>query len=170
MEVMIPSPAGGEFNFDSTCTSPHMISFPTSPQRFGNYLVSDQITSDPLSENYGNREQKDDTTEFTFNFSEVKLEDSHFICADELFHGGKIKPLKLVPLSQYRDFSAKDSPKTPRSPKRIISKALMSPRQKNKDSDPVLKKENYLWKSNIQQKGSKSSLTSNVSNMVSEPA
>ncbi|XP_009801010.1 protein gar2-like [Nicotiana sylvestris] len=128
IEVMMPSPAV-DFNVDSGCTTPYM-SAPSSPPRVATLFYSapasptrisslyDEINFDPI--------QDDD---FAFDFS-GQLERISFSAADELFDGGKIKPLKPPPRFQY-DGKHTDSPK---SPKKLFKEAF-SPRHKKKDFD-----------------------------------
>ncbi|KAK2991486.1 hypothetical protein RJ640_016521 [Escallonia rubra] len=71
----------------------------------------------------------DPDDDFAFDFS-GQLERPSLSAADELFDGGKIKPLKPPPRLQYSD-----SPKSPKSPKKTIIEAL-SPRHRKKDIDP----------------------------------
>lgn len=120
MEVMIPSPAV-DFNFDSACTTP-FISAPSSPLPFGNYFSAPtsptRRTSSSSSSYYFNEfadeipnetpNFSDDDEDFAFDFS-GQLETSSPLTADELFDGGKIKPLR-PPL-----------PPRPKSPKRMIN-------------------------------------------------
>nr|GLL47329.1 uncharacterized protein LOC105169569 [Ipomoea trifida] len=147
MEVMIKSPApAGEFNFDSACTTPYM-SAPSSPQRFGNSFYSAPASPTRVSalagggvpfdweEEPGIRKPKEDEDyedddEFAFDFS-GQLEKSAFSAADELFDGGKIKPLKPPPRFQYEG----KPPDSPKSPKQRIKEAF-SPRHRRKDFDP----------------------------------
>nr|GMD00094.1 herbivore elicitor-regulated 1 [Ipomoea batatas] len=60
-----------------------------------------------------------------------QLEKSAFSAADELFDGGKIKPLKPPPRFQYEG----KPPDSPKSPKQRIKEAF-SPRHRRKDFDP----------------------------------
>lgn len=148
MEVMIKSPApAAEFNFDSACTTPYM-SAPSSPQRFGNSFYSAPASPTRVSalagggvpfdweEEPGIRKPKDDDDDeeededFAFDFS-GQLEKSAFSAADELFDGGKIKPLKPPPRFQYEG----KPPDSPKSPKQRIKEAF-SPRHRRKDFDP----------------------------------
>lgn len=159
---MMPSPAV-DFNFDSTCTSPY-VSAPSSPQRFGNYFFSAPTSPTRASAFFNefslfttggssssipfNWEEKpgvpkaeetetiindDDDTDFAFDFSGQLERPS--LSADELFDGGKIKPLKPPPRFQYSESTLRDSPKSPRSPKRMLKQAL-SPRQKKNEFQP----------------------------------
>ncbi|KAL7263797.1 hypothetical protein ACSBR1_001868 [Camellia fascicularis] len=159
LEVMIPSPAV-DFNFDSSCTTPY-ISAPSSPQRIGNFFFSaptsptrsssffldfNSLSADssssaslPLTIPF-NWEQSpgipksklpnNQDTDFEFDFSGHLQRTS--LSADELFDGGKIKPLKPPPRLQFTDH---DSPRSPRSPTKIFKEAL-SPRHKKRDFDP----------------------------------
>ncbi|CAI9781886.1 unnamed protein product [Fraxinus pennsylvanica] len=138
MEVMTPS-AHVEFNFDSASTSPY-ITAPSSPQRFGTLYYSAPTSPSRVSalyrdiNNYGaaatggdGDTTNDDDADFAFDFR-GQLEKSS-LSADELFDGGKIKPLKPPPRLQYKNKLA-DSPKSPRSPKK-----LFSPRHRKKEFD-----------------------------------
>ncbi|OIT07218.1 PREDICTED: uncharacterized protein DDB_G0271670-like [Nicotiana attenuata] len=130
IEVMMPSPAV-DFNVDSGCTTPYM-SAPSSPPRVATLFYSapasptrisslyDEINFDPIEDD-----------DFAFDFS-GQLERISFSAADELFDGGKIKPLKPPPRFQYEGKHI-DSPK---SPKKLFKEAF-SPRHKKKDFDPL---------------------------------
>ncbi|KAJ0077052.1 hypothetical protein Patl1_36185 [Pistacia atlantica] len=102
MEVVMPVPAT-DFNFDSTCSSPY-ITAPSSPQRFGNFFCSAPTSpcrvpssfypSTKLfnAEQHHSNNNDDDGEDFEFNFSGQLQRTS--LSADELFDGGKIRPLK----------------------------------------------------------------------------
>ncbi|CAH9079738.1 unnamed protein product [Cuscuta epithymum] len=129
MEVIMPSP--GEFNF---------ISAPSSPKGFGTFFYSAAEVGAggrapfDWEEEAGVRNPKDDCSDdFAFDFS-GQLEMTHISAADELFDGGKIKPLKPPPGVLY-DGKEKGSPKSPRSPKRRVKDAF-SPRHRRKDPEP----------------------------------
>ncbi|KAF5727242.1 hypothetical protein HS088_TW22G00931 [Tripterygium wilfordii] len=111
MEVMVPVAAAAvDFNFDSTCSSPYMTA-PSSPQRFGKYFFSAPTSpsSRAASNFYHHFEQSginkakqqeeedklltDDDQDFEFNFS-GPLHVPLISAADELFDGGKIRPLR----------------------------------------------------------------------------
>lgn len=117
--MVMPVPAAMDFNFDSACSSPYMTA-PSSPQRFGNFLCSapaspsrpfrdfNHHSSSPVSssstkifnvqeqhDNKKNNNDDDYDEDFEFNFS-GQLERTS-LSADELFDGGKIKPLKPLP-------------------------------------------------------------------------
>ncbi|KAF6162564.1 hypothetical protein GIB67_003110 [Kingdonia uniflora] len=123
MEVQIPvSPM--DFNFDSACSSPY-ISAPTSPKRFGDLYFSAPTSPTSASAFYddfnrslmGNtrgvstssvpfdweeipgtpKSNKDGDDDFEFDFSGQFDRLSLSADADELFDGGKIKPLKPPP-------------------------------------------------------------------------
>lgn len=117
MEVVMPMPAAAatpmDFNFDSNCSSPYMTA-PSSPQRFGNsFFFSAPASPTRISAFYrdlndhslstsSNRmishnkddddDYRDQDEDFEFNFS-GQLERTS-LSADELFDGGKIRPLK----------------------------------------------------------------------------
>lgn len=182
--MVVPVPAG-DFNFDSTCSSPYMTA-PSSPQRFGNFIFSaptspsrasafyrefnDLSRHDMMHRNSAssvpfNWEEKpgipkstgtnpgEDDEDFEFDFS-GQLERTS-LCAEELFDGGKIRPLKLPPRLQAgggandsasnvtspRSPKSPKSPRSPRSPRSRISQGkkmvqeAFSPRHK-KDFDP----------------------------------
>ncbi|EOY14574.1 hypothetical protein QUC31_000093 [Theobroma cacao] len=84
----------------------------------------------------GNDEEEDD---FAFDFSEALEKTS--LPAEELFDGGKIKPLKPPPRLQVDECNQKSpllsSPRSPRSPlsqgKKIIREAFSPRKKKNRD-------------------------------------
>ncbi|KAK7308590.1 hypothetical protein VNO77_42209 [Canavalia gladiata] len=97
MEVVAPPPpplppSTMDFNFDSSCSSPY-ITAPSSPQRFGNLFFS-APTSPTRTVNAPQTNTNTDPIEddFEFDFSGHLQRPS--LSADELFHGGKIRPLK----------------------------------------------------------------------------
>ncbi|KAG6653134.1 hypothetical protein CIPAW_05G053900 [Carya illinoinensis] len=103
MEVVVPV-APVDFNFDSSCSSPYMTA-PSSPQRFGNFYFSAPTSPTRASAFYheatNNGESDNDNDggeDFEFDFS-GHLERTS-LSADELFDGGKIKPLKPPPRLQ----------------------------------------------------------------------
>ncbi|XP_027112448.2 uncharacterized protein [Coffea arabica] len=96
------------------------------------------LIRDVNSNNYADKE-------FAFDFS-GQLESSS-LSADELFDGGKIKPLKPPPRLQSAVADSL-SPKSPRSPKKKIKEAL-SPRHKMKDFDPFAAALEQTRKQNI---------------------
>lgn len=93
-----------DFNFDSACTSPY-ISAPSSPQHFGtttttNFFFSAPTSPTRISALYGetkvfhDSDGDTDTNDFAFEFSGHEYEQNSLVqAADELFDGGKIKPL-----------------------------------------------------------------------------
>ncbi|KAK7345994.1 hypothetical protein VNO80_20507 [Phaseolus coccineus] len=103
MEVEAVVPV--DFNFDSNCSSP-FITAPSSPQRFGNN--ANFFFSAPTSPTHSPSvpflwEQppalpnaNHDHHDFEFNFTGHL--DRPSLSADELFHAGKIRPLKPPPL------------------------------------------------------------------------
>ncbi|RZC45568.1 hypothetical protein C5167_038513 [Papaver somniferum] len=96
----------------------------------------------PSSEEEEN-EDDDDDGEFAFDFNSQFEKSSALSAADELFYGGKIRPLEPPPgIKIGFDDDRKSlvsSPRSPRSPisqgKKIIRDAF-SPRQRNRDIDP----------------------------------
>ncbi|XP_033510087.1 uncharacterized protein [Nicotiana tomentosiformis] len=87
MEMMLPSPSA-DFNLDdSACTTPY-ISAPSSPERFDAFFFSPSRI--PALYEETNATHDDD---FTFVFSGYELEKRSISAADELFDGGRIKPL-----------------------------------------------------------------------------
>ncbi|KAL8060539.1 hypothetical protein ABFX02_02G031200 [Erythranthe guttata] len=85
--------------------------------------------SSTASSNYGDADQELNDADFAFDFS------GHFssLPADELFDGGRIKPLKPPPKFLYDQNRPLDSPKSPKSPKNFIIEAF-SPRR-NRPAD-----------------------------------
>ncbi|KAK7407726.1 hypothetical protein VNO78_09763 [Psophocarpus tetragonolobus] len=97
MEVVVavahpPQPPSMEFNFDSNCSSPY-ITAPSSPQRFGNLFFS-APTSPTRPRRHSSASPPNNTTpeEFEFHFADHLQRPS--LSAEELFVGGKIRPLK----------------------------------------------------------------------------
>ncbi|KFK40037.1 hypothetical protein AALP_AA3G321800 [Arabis alpina] len=106
MEIEVAEPAT-EINFDSTTSSPY-ITAPSSPTRFGNnnlFFFSAPTSPSPSTssnipfdwEDQSRTPKKRSTSDFDdgfeFNFS-GQLEKTSFSAADELFDGGKIRPLR----------------------------------------------------------------------------
>lgn len=112
MEVVIPTQSSMDFDFSSAVTSPN-ASAPSTPRRFGDYFLSAPTSPARMSEFYREFEEfsisvddvygdgsssatkeavQDHEAEFAFAFS-LDLERTS-LSADELFDGGKIKPLK----------------------------------------------------------------------------
>ncbi|XP_027362005.1 uncharacterized protein LOC113869746 [Abrus precatorius] len=109
MEVVVAVPPSTmDFNFDSNCSSPY-ITAPSSPQRFGNFFFSAPTSPIRTSNNsslfnFNPRHSSASTStvpqpsndshedDFEFDFSGHLQRPS--LSADELFHGGKIRPLK----------------------------------------------------------------------------
>ncbi|CAI0558254.1 unnamed protein product [Linum tenue] len=166
MEVIIPSsPGRGMAGFDFNDARPlPFLSAPASPRRFGDLTLSAPTSPGRVADFYRSFENfseydgggvpfhweekpgtpkspkklpsfKDE--DFAFDFS-ADLEESSLTAADELFDGGKIRPLKLPPrLLQVEEIKSPliHSPRSPRSPieqgKRIIKGAFaFSPRRK----------------------------------------
>ncbi|CAJ1932785.1 unnamed protein product [Sphenostylis stenocarpa] len=84
-----PSSSSMEFNFDSNCSSPY-ITAPSSPQRFGNFFFS--APTSPTRRHSSASTPTTTQDEFEFDFSSHVQRPS--LSADELFLGGKIRPLK----------------------------------------------------------------------------
>lgn len=130
---------------DSACTTPY-ISASSSPQRrYGAFFLSAPTSPARVSaevpfsweEKPGTpksiHDEDEDEDDFVFDFS-GQLERSSVSAADELFDGGKIRPLKPPPGLQYDQKQPFDSP---RSPKQRF-KRTFSPRNK-KEFDPFAK-------------------------------
>ncbi|KAI3755529.1 hypothetical protein L1987_55332 [Smallanthus sonchifolius] len=88
-QLLMPSPAA-DFNFDSTSTSPYATA-PSSP----NILFPKFFYATPTNQKNEDLEEADHM-DFAFDFS-GQLEWPSISDADELFDGGKIKPLELTP-------------------------------------------------------------------------
>ncbi|KAF8377512.1 hypothetical protein HHK36_030894 [Tetracentron sinense] len=166
MEVAIPVPVPATgFNFDSTCSSPY-ISAPSSPKRIADFYFSAPTSPTRASEIYRDFndlsishtsaipfaweekpgkpksiESRDNEEDFAFDFSGKLERDS--LSAEELFDGGKIRPLKPPPrlhLGGDLDESAprKSSVSSPRSPisqgKKMFRDAFSQ--RHRKDFDP----------------------------------
>ncbi|CAH1425982.1 unnamed protein product [Lactuca virosa] len=88
-------------------------------------------TRDSQTNNDDSFEEEDVENDSDFAFGH--LERHSISAADELFDGGKIKPLKPPPRLHFSNDS--HSPRSPKSPKLRFKEAL-SPRSKKKDFDP----------------------------------
>ncbi|KAJ0024761.1 hypothetical protein Pint_08845 [Pistacia integerrima] len=143
-----------DFEFNSVRSSPY-LSAPTSPKRFGDdvFFTSAPTSPSRISQFYKEKPgtpksqsptrattTTDNEDDFAFNFSEEKEKES--LTAEELFDGGKIRPLKPPPRLQLDDYSTLKSPLlSPRSPRSPISQGkkiirqVFSPRSR-KDVDP----------------------------------
>ncbi|KAI3774746.1 hypothetical protein L1987_49308 [Smallanthus sonchifolius] len=126
VQVVTPSPAV-DFNYDSTSTSPYATA-PSSPQSTIPFTWEEK-PGIPKHNNLDNSEQEYAETDSDFAFG--YLERHSISAADELFDGGKIKPLKPPP----RLHLSNDSPRSPKSPKLRFKEAL-SPRSKKHEFDP----------------------------------
>lgn len=108
MEVVVavphppsPSATGLTSENNSACSSPY-ITAPSSPQRFPNFFFSAPTSPSRIPPSFShhqdhhqqsnNRHDEDGDDAFEFNFS-AQL-DRASLSADELFDGGKIRPLK----------------------------------------------------------------------------
>ncbi|GLU04321.1 hypothetical protein SLE2022_214740 [Rubroshorea leprosula] len=185
MEVVVPAAPSMDFDFKANGLSPY-LSAPSSPRRFGECFFTSAPTSPTrMSEFYRefdrfsqtdsslavpfNCEEKPgtpkspkgstkaDIDDFAFDFSE-DLEKAS-LSAEELFDGGKIRPLKPPPRLQIGEFASPKSPLlSPRSPKSPISKGariirnVFSPRRK-KEHDPFaasMESENQRGRERVQ--------------------
>ncbi|ESR36297.1 hypothetical protein CICLE_v10028742mg [Citrus x clementina] len=153
MEVVMPMPAAAptsmDFNFDSNCSSPY-ITAPSSPQRFGNSLFfsapasptrisafyrdlndhSLSTSSNRMNSHDTDDDDQDQDEDFEFDFS-GQLERTS-LSADELFDGGKIRPLKLP--AGYE--SASSTVSSPRQPVSSRSRKYNNHPPRNKDPNP----------------------------------
>ncbi|KAB2040774.1 hypothetical protein ES319_D02G105900v1 [Gossypium barbadense] len=165
MEVVIPSSPIMDFNFNSARSSPRSTA-PSTPRRFGECFFSAPTSPTRLSEFYrefdrfsllNDRESSGSAVpfdwevkpgtpkspfstgdDFAFDFTE-DLEKT-FLSAEELFDGGKIKPLKSPPGLKVYDNNQKSpllsSPRSPFSQGKKIILDAFSPR-KQKDRNPL---------------------------------
>ncbi|CAI9104371.1 OLC1v1003028C1 [Oldenlandia corymbosa var. corymbosa] len=81
---------------------------------------------------------RDEDKDFAFDFS-GHLDVGSLCAADELFDGGKIKPLKPPPRLQFDGNPGADnsfSPRSPKSPKKKLKEALSPRHYRKKDIDP----------------------------------
>ncbi|KAF8410019.1 hypothetical protein HHK36_002539 [Tetracentron sinense] len=197
MEVVIPVPAT-DFNFDSGCSSPY-ISAPSSPKPFGELYFSAPTSPTRASAIYrdfnnssasfslipfdweekpgkpksNENPDNDDDDDFAFDFS-GELERAS-LSAEELFDGGKIRPLKPPPRLQigsgFDESVTRKSPvSSPRSPRSTISQGkkmfrdAFSPRHK-KDSDPFAAAIEQTRKGAEQERGRERVYVSSSSNL-----
>lgn len=158
LEVAIPPPTM-DFDFNDARPMP-FLSAPSTPRRLGDFSLSAPSSPSRIAEFYRSFDEFEDTNSagFAFNWEETpgtprspspkgdefafdfrsELEETS-LSAEDLFDGGKIKPLKPPPRLQYEDRSPLLSPRSPRSPlaqgKKMIREAF-SPRKKKDYSDP----------------------------------
>ncbi|KAE8667429.1 Serine carboxypeptidase-like 26 [Hibiscus syriacus] len=155
MEVVVRVPV--DFNFDSACSSPY-ITAPSSPQRFGRSFFFSAPTSPtrasaavpfqweekpgiPKTKGFHGRRDEEDDENFEFDFS-GQLE-STSLSAEELFEGGKVRPLNhFDPFETAIDKSRKGSvrPVEPKQQGRDRSTACSS------SSSSSSNKYNYVHK------------------------
>ncbi|KAJ4831614.1 hypothetical protein Tsubulata_014833 [Turnera subulata] len=162
VEVAVPATPGMDFDFNEARPMP-FLSAPTTPRRFGDYTLSAPSSPSHIRNFYSyfdsqepdgipfDWEEKPGTPkspkakageedDFAFDFS-VELEKAS-LTADQLFDGGKIRPLKPPPRLQMDDRSPLLSPRSPRSPRSPIEQGkkmirdAFSPRKKKEVSDP----------------------------------
>jgi hypothetical protein len=150
VQVMMPpvavataAPFSADFNFDSNCSSPY-ITAPSSPQRFANNFFFSAPTSpsrvsplfppqssDPkANHNHSNNYSFGNDDDFEFDFSGNLQRDS-LSAADELFHGGKIRPLKPP-----QRFNSGDIPISPRIQKKKTVQDHDHDHDPERDLDP----------------------------------
>ncbi|KAF9687590.1 hypothetical protein SADUNF_Sadunf02G0109200 [Salix dunnii] len=164
LQVTVPAP-GMDFDFNEARTSP-FLSAPSTPKRFGDCTFSTPTSPSRVAEFYSYFDSLIDSNEersgFSFHWDErrgmpkspratanTNCEDDFAfdfcdelektsLSADELFDGGKIRPLTLSPRLHCEGSTQRSPRSSPRSPiqkgKRMIREAF-SPRKK-KDSDP----------------------------------
>ncbi|KAJ1387919.1 hypothetical protein SESBI_39545 [Sesbania bispinosa] len=150
MAVVVPSPTGSptsdHFDFNGAARFSPYLSAPSSPKRFGEFYLSAPTSPSRFY------------TEFDyFSASPSNLYDWERKPAEELFHGGKIKPLKEEELLE-SSRSPLLSPNQPRirSPIRQGKKAILeafSPRKK-KESQVS----HYTWEEESQQSNKEDSV------------
>ncbi|KAK9071155.1 hypothetical protein SSX86_009723 [Deinandra increscens subsp. villosa] len=119
-----PSPPA-DFTCDSTSTSPYATA-PSSPQSIIPFTWEEKPGIPKQDNNY--EQETGGYSDFAFGC----LERHSISAADELFDGGKIKPLKPPPRLHS---DSPRSPKSPKSPKSRFREAI-SPRGKKNDFDP----------------------------------
>ncbi|EEF52456.1 uncharacterized protein LOC8260868 [Ricinus communis] len=150
LEVAIPAP-GMDFDFNDARPMP-FLSAPSTPKRFGDYSLSVPSSPSRMAEFYRSFDDFDENTTFTweqrpatpkspaagggddfaFDFRSELEENS--LSAEELFDGGKIKPLKPPP--KHEDRTPLLSPRSPIAQGKKMIREVFSPRKKKDHSDP----------------------------------
>ncbi|KZV41157.1 hypothetical protein F511_10291 [Dorcoceras hygrometricum] len=190
MEVISPSDLTLPFKFDtpsclSASSSPHRIgatffySAPSSPIRaFGrhDFHHGDDNCSPSSAVPFYWEEKPGTPKEDNFKDADFEFDSSRdfgrcSVSADELFDGGKIRPLKPPPGFQYSQSKPLGSPKSPPSSTKLIFGAF-SPRHRVKDFDPFAAALEETRRSNFQEsvngdKGTKSLSPFRVSHLLS---
>ncbi|KAG5076178.1 hypothetical protein JHK82_054873 [Glycine max] len=110
-----------DFNFDSNCSSPY-ITAPSSPQRFGNFFFS--APTSPTRRHSSASTPNTTQDEFEFDFSGHLQRPS--LSAEELFLGGKIRPLKPLSPSSSRRREKRVIQESPPSQQRKLGKERAS--------------------------------------------
>ncbi|CAN1307336.1 hypothetical protein LINPERPRIM_LOCUS27056 [Linum perenne] len=95
-----------EFNFDSSCSSPYLTA-PSSPLPFGSTAGNTSFFSAPTSPTPATTGRASNS-DFEFDFG-GQLSRSSFSAADELFHCGRILPLRSPPESSSPKIRVSDS-------------------------------------------------------------
>lgn len=165
MEVMIQSSSMDTFNFSSGTMSSPYLSPPSSPKRFGEFYLSAPSSPSRLSELYSEMdylsiidqtsstknnnvvdEDEDDDNQGGFAFSvNHESNKSSTRSAEELFHGGKIKPFTneeakvVVPKKQQKVQDERRG----RDRERIESSSNNSGRRSSRSHSPY-RKSNYI--------------------------
>ncbi|XP_010548029.1 PREDICTED: uncharacterized protein LOC104819587 isoform X2 [Tarenaya hassleriana] len=161
---------------DSTTSSPY-ITAPSSPTRFGitsftsppspSNSSSFRSSNAPFDESSRKRSSASDFSEdFEFDFS-GQLEKGSFSAADELFHGGKIRPLRPPPGYEHEHASEISSPRSKDLKKDgfdLFQKEVESSNQKQRGRD----RSQGLSSSGFVHKGSRSLSPLRVSDIMLE--
>ncbi|XP_058088955.1 uncharacterized protein LOC131235682 [Magnolia sinica] len=116
------------------------------------------------NDNDNDNEDEEADYDFAFDFS-GQLETPPLTAAEELFDGGKIRPLKPPPRLQFGERSPVSSPK---SPKRIFRNAF-SPKAK-KEFDPFAKAIEETRKRSVRERGREREPALNPSNSIRRAA
>lgn len=196
MEVMIQSSNMDTFNFSSGTMSSPYLSPPSSPKRFGEFYLSAPSSPSRLSELYSEMdylsiidqtsstnknnnvvdEEDDDDSQGGFAFSvNHESNKSSTRSAEELFHGGKIKPFTneeakvVVPKKQQKVQDERRG----RERERIESSLNNSGRRSSRSHSPY-RKSNYISEleeqnSQKQQQPSRNKEESKISNSSTGP-
>ncbi|XP_050222276.1 uncharacterized protein LOC126672368 [Mercurialis annua] len=134
-----------------------VLSAPSTPRRLGDFSLSDPSSPSRIVEFYRTFDEFEDSNSggFVFNWEErsgsprspspkgdefafdfrSELEETS-LSAEDLFDGGKIKPLKPPPRLQYEDRSPLLSPRSPLAQGKKMFHEAFSPRKKKDYSDP----------------------------------
>nr|GEY92796.1 hypothetical protein [Tanacetum cinerariifolium] len=159
IQTMTPSPD------TSTTTTPY-VTAPSTPHRFPTFFYSAPTSPTHGLVNFQCLDNENiNENDFAFNFISGQMETPSISAADELFHGGKIKPLKSVPSEKQNSFS-------PRCKKKDFDSFIETSHQTSDDTyhatENTPKRGRKVTKARTMHKVSRSSSPFRISDILSD--